>query len=189
MSNTLVIFTSKQRNDVIAIGGTAWWKIDPVKARNASNVLLVHNAHDRRRPGDPERHGRSFLIATIRDLQQDDDGRWLIQFDEFAETNDTFHWPGYRNPVTYMNEQDVLDQVQIGEWETMPEVPFETARTMRRGDDASAARIAERDAQRRRAKEQPAPRRTFGQVLEDHREQIAEELGIDTSQVKIIVEA
>ncbi|MEV8468159.1 hypothetical protein AB0T83_15400 [Fluviibacterium sp. DFM31] len=187
MSTVIVILTSKTRDDVIALGGTAWWKIAAAKARSAKHVLLVHNAHDKRRPGDPSRHGQSFMIATIRDLKQDDDGRYLIQFDEFADTSDTFDWPGYRNPVTYMNADDVLGQIEIGTWETMPDVPFETAQEIRRGDEASSAPALEQE-QRPGPGSQPSVTRTFGQILDKHRDLVAQELGIESSQVRITIE-
>ena len=40
MSSILLIFTSKQHDKIIELGGTGWWKVDPVKARKASTGVL-----------------------------------------------------------------------------------------------------------------------------------------------------
>lgn len=188
MSTVLLIFTSKQRDDIIRLGGTGWWKIDPVKARKATHVVLVHNAHDRRRSGDPDRHGQSFMVATIRSVAQDDDGRWLIQFDEFAETDAGVQWPGYRNPVTYADSDEILGHLQIGAWEKMVPVDIQVAKEVRRLDVASYSRMEERTANAPYAKPQ-AGAMTFGQTIDYHRALLARELGIDPSAVRISIEA
>lgn len=188
MSTVLLILTSKQRDDIIELGGTGWWKVDPVKARKATHVVLVHNAHDRHRSGDPDRHGKSFMIATIRDVTQDEDGRWLIQFDEFADTDAGVEWPGYRNPVTYGDSDELLGLLNIGEWEKMAPVNVRVAKAARRRDDASMSRMEDRAVAI--ASEKPQVRTmTFGQIIDHHKTLLARDLGIDASAVRISIEA
>lgn len=189
MPSILLIFTSKQRDDIIELGGTGWWKVDPVKARKASHVILVHNAHDRMRSGDDARHGQSFMIATIRDLVQDEDGRWLIQFDEFATTDAGVEWPGYRNPVTYVDSDETLGQLTLGDWEKMAPVSLENAKDCRRRDDASVSRMETRTGTLSTNDEAPIGSMTFGQIIDHHRALLASDLGVDLGAVRISIEA
>lgn len=189
MSSVLLIFTSKQRDDIIELGGTGWWKVDPVKARKATHVILVHNAHDRLRTGDPDRHGKSFMIATIRDLVQDEDGRWLLQFDEFAKTDDGVEWPGYRNPVTYVDGDEILGQLTVGDWEEMAPVSLEDAKVIRRRDDTSVSRMEARTSVSNTNGPAPNGGMTFGQIIDHHRALLASDLGVDLSAVRISIEA
>lgn len=186
MPTTLIIFTSKKLHDIVELGGTGWWKIDPHKARSATHVVLTHNAHDKRRPGDPERHGDAFLVASTRDVIQDEDGRWLIQFDAFAETNSGLKWPGYRNPVNYANTEETLQQLEVGEWTPMRTVPFDEAQSLRRRDDASVARMKAGLASGGKPGKSEVP--SFGETIEAYRENLAAELGVDPSSVRITVE-
>ena len=188
MSTVLLIFTSKQRDDIIELGGTGWWKVDPVKARKATHVVLVHNAHDRHRSGDPARHGQSFMIATIRDVAQDEDGRWLIQFDEFADTDAGVEWPGYRNPVTYGDSDELLGLLKIGEWEKMVPVDVQVAKDARRRDDASMSRMEDRATVSASDKLQVGAM-TFGQIIDHHRALLARDLGVDPGAVRISIDA
>lgn len=117
-----------QSEDIVVPGGAGWWKIDPVKARRTTHVILTHNAHDRRRAGDPDHHGKSVMIATIRDIVQDEDGvqgedgRCLVQFDEFAKIDSGVEWPGNRNPVTYVNGDQFRDQLTMGSFAVEGEI-------------------------------------------------------------------
>ena len=189
MSAILLIFTSKQREDIIELGGTGWWKVDPVKARKATHVVLVHNAHDRLRSGDPDRHGQSFMIATIHDIVQDEDGRWLIQFDEFAETDAGVEWPGYRNPVTYVDSDELLGQLTIGDWQAMTPVNLDDAKEARRRDDGSVSRMAARTPASSAKVLASNGTMTFGQIIDHHRALLARDLGVDLGAVRISIEA
>lgn len=188
MPSALLIFTSKQHDDIVELGGTGWWKVNPAKARKTSYVVLVHNAHDRWRSGDPDRHGQSFMIATIRDIAQDEDGRWLIQFNEYAETDAGVEWPGYRNPVTYIDSDETLTQLTVGEWKTMRPVPLDTAKDLRRRDDASVSRMRARAEVSAPKNPAPVDTMTFGQIIDHHRSLLANHLGIDPKKIRISIE-
>lgn len=183
MSSTLIVFTSKQEQEVIEIGGSGWWKLNAAKANEASHVLLVHNAKDKRRLGDNDRHGKAFMLATIRELKQDEaDGRWLIQLDEFADVEGSYAWPGFRNPVNYADSDEILGQLTVGDWQKMPEVDFEHSKEIRRTDDASVARLASRIG----APEREAAM-SFAEIIALHRNEIAAQLGVEPAQVQITV--
>lgn len=181
MSEIVVIFTCKTRKDIMEVGGAGWWKIDPTRVTTAGRVLLVHNANDPRQRGDQDRHGQAFLSGTVRHVRQDEDGRWLIQFEEYAEVEGSFRWPGYRNPVAYMDADEVLGSVEAGEWQRMPEVGFPDAQAARRAWDAARGG--------RKAPSAASGSRSFGAVIEEHRQHLAEELGVDPQKVRIVIEA
>ena len=186
MPTAIVIFTSKMLTDVIELGGTGWWKVDPVKARSATHVVLTHNAFDKRRPGDPGRHRDAFLVATLRGVFQDEDGRWLLQFEEYAETDAGLKWPGYRNPVNYADTEESLGQLEIREWQLMPTVSFEEAQSIRRRDDASVERMRARQTGGIRPRGKKGL--SFGEIIELHRESLATDLGVDPASVRISIE-
>ena len=186
MAEIVVIFTCKTLDDIREVGGSGWWKVDPARVQAAGRVLLVHNAHDPRQRGNPERHGQPFLHATVRDVRQDEDGRWLIRFGEQAEAGGAFRWPGYRNPVAYIDEDEVLGALEIGAWEETPEVAFAEAQAARQAWDEAHARA---DSSSRRAGPKSGPPRSFGAAIEAHRSQLAQELGVEPGKVRIVIEA
>ena len=141
------------------------------------------------RSGDPDRHGQSFMIATIRDVVQDEDGRWLIQFDDFATTDAGVEWPGYRNPVTYVDSDETLGQLTLGDWEKMAPVSLENAKDCRRRDDASVSRMEARTGASSTNDEAPVRTMTFGQIIDHHRALLASDLGVDLGAVRISIEA
>jgi hypothetical protein len=189
MTEIVVIFTCKTPEDLMEVGGSGWWKINAARVRAAGRVLLVHNANDPRQPGDPKRHGQAFLYATVRGVRQDDkDGRWLIQFSKCAKTGGAFRWPGYRNPVAYMDEGEVLGALDIGEWQEMPEIAFTQAQAARRAWDQAHGGGEELSRPEPSGVLSISPR-SFGAAIEAHRSQLAEELGIDPTKIRIVLEA
>jgi hypothetical protein len=129
------------------------------------------------------------MIATIRDLVQDEDGRWLIQFDEFSETDAGVEWPGYRNPVTYVDSDETLGLLTLGVWEKMASVSLEDAKNSRRRDDASVSRMEARTTASNINDGAPIETMTFGQIIDHHRALLAAELGVDLGAVRISIEA
>ncbi|UWQ20115.1 hypothetical protein [Jannaschia sp. W003] len=188
MSEVVIIFTCKSLKDILAIGGTGWWRVDAARVRHAGRVVVVHNAHDGRKPGDPEKHGHPFLYATVRQVRQDDDGRWLIQFDKYAETGGEFRWPGFRNPVVYMDGDELLPQLEIGDWQEMPEIAFEEAqRTREQWDEEHGHKGT--PGMPKEAGALPKTGSSFGEVIARHRGRLAEDLGVDPEKVRIVIEA
>jgi len=200
MSDIVVIFTCKTEEDFIKSGGTGWWKLNQTRARAAGQVLVVHNAYDVRKLGNPKIHGHPQFYATIRNIQQDEDGRCLIQFEKFAKANGGFRWPGFRNPVAYVNADEVLNTIEIEPLQEMPVVPFEEAQAERKrwdvqhgGEKASEISSQQDDDMKlpsdRNLIDAPVASRSFGAAIEWHRIELAKELGLQPSQVKISIEA
>jgi len=200
VTDIVVIFTCKTEEDLVKIGGTGWWKLNRDRARAAGQVLVVHNAYDDRNPGNPKIHGHPLFYATVRDIQQDDDGRCLIQFHKFAKACGKFRWPGFRNPVAYIDANEVLSQLEIEPLQDMPIVPFEEAQAARKqwdekygGGKAAETSSPQDDDMRlsvdRGVIDATVASRSFGAVIEWHRVEMAKELGLQPKQVKISIEA
>lgn len=119
MSEVLVIMTCKDTDDVLRGGGSGWWRMSKNRASRAHVALLLHNAHDRRKPGKAEEHRRPFLAGRIKDVIDDSDGRVSVQLSEIADVSgQAIHWAG-RNPFTYC-AAETLDGLQIEEWKAAP---------------------------------------------------------------------
>jgi hypothetical protein len=127
----MVVFTMKPKARIIQFGGCGWWKCQRTRASAAKGILITHNAHDRRWPGEPPRHGMPVLIGKVRDVLADTDGRFLIRFSAYADVRGSFRWPGARNPLTYLPYPKVIEALSIGSWQEMPEVPFSVAQKLR----------------------------------------------------------
>ncbi len=54
---------------------------------------------------------------------------------------------GIDSPVNYSASEEILGQVSVGKWRSMPNVPFEAAQSLRRGDDAPVARMCASEGQ------------------------------------------
>ena len=164
----VAVLTSKTPEMVHELGGTRSWKVDPMNVRRAGTVVLLHNAYDERRPGDPERHGHPFLVGKVSDLEELEGGRYLIKFSEVAKADGSYRWPGNRNPVAYVDRAEVFDGLTISEWEELPVSGLKTNLETT-------------------PEEQPAM--TINEVLASHRRKIAAELGVEQSQVRIQIDA
>ena len=119
--DTVVVFTFKSIERILAEGGTSSWRLDRNHARQAKYAVLTRNAHSDETEG-PEPHHTAFLIGKIRDVvPAAHEGRFLILFSEYARIDIPDAWDGGRNPVSYRS----LDHLSIDpsrlEWKPMPE--------------------------------------------------------------------
>jgi len=136
VSEVLVIMTCKDVADVLRGGGSGWWRVNKSRASRADAVLLLHNAHDRRKAGNVEDHRRPFLVGRIKDVIDDNDGRVSVQFSEIADASgQAIHWAG-RNPFTYC-AAEILDGLKIDEWKAVPDVSERDAQDYRKTWDTT----------------------------------------------------
>ena len=186
----VLVFTCQKLEQFKKYGGTGWWKCDPKRVGKARRIILYHNAHDPRQPGNEAQHGKPFLVATIRDVLRADDGRYLMRFERFAEIEGgPRDWSG-RNPVQYGNlgevdlqyvdGEDVGESDDTGSWEEMGEVAFQEAQEARRIWDIETGSV------------EPEPvalqKRTAGEVVADYRAKISEELGVPPENIRISID-
>jgi hypothetical protein len=100
----MMIFTAKSVKEMLRVGGTQSWVLDPVRAKQCEYAVLCRNAHtdwgDGREP-----HGVAFMVGHIADVVPSTEtrGRWLVKFDKYVVVDVPGAWKGWRNPVRYGN--------------------------------------------------------------------------------------
>jgi hypothetical protein len=120
-TDTVVVFTAKGAEGLIAEGGTSSWRLDRNHARQCSYAVCTRNAHADWTEGN-EPHGTAFLIGKVKDVvtcpRHPD--RFLIQFSEYARLNVPEMWNGGRNPASYRSLEDLGIDPTALRWEPMP---------------------------------------------------------------------
>ena len=46
-------------------------------------------------------------------MNKEDDGRWMIEFKEYADISLPNFWKGYRNPVIYEESENIINQIDF----------------------------------------------------------------------------
>lgn len=116
-----VVFTAKSSERILREGGTSSWRLDRNHARQCYFAVCTRNAHADWVEG-PEAHHSAFLVGKIRDVvpSPDSDGRYLIQFSEFARVDIPDAWKGDRNPIKYASLEEIGIDPENLKWEPMP---------------------------------------------------------------------
>jgi hypothetical protein len=123
--------TCKNVSDTEQGGGSGWWVLNQARASRVDTVVLIHNAHDKRQPGQPSRHRQPFLVGRVSDVIKDHDGRVSVQFSKIADASGaSIKWEG-QNPLSFVTA-GVLEELTIGEWRSLPSVSAEDAQEVRR---------------------------------------------------------
>jgi hypothetical protein len=104
--NVLALFTAKSVATVLADGGTQSWVLNRPRAKACKYAILCRNARSPYVEGS-EPHRSAFLIGRVKDVvpSTESDGRWLVQFSEYATCAVPDQWEG-RNPVNYWTTDD-----------------------------------------------------------------------------------
>ena len=125
----LVVLTGKSRERLLRNGGTSSWVLDPAIVRNFEFVVCVRHGHPPYDPGPgarPEPHGAAFLVAKISDLKVIDHykgrDRYLVTFGAVAEVLIPNFWDGSRNPVRYIEVDEI--KARGLDFETLEFEPF-----------------------------------------------------------------
>ncbi|MEE2031844.1 hypothetical protein [Rhodococcus chondri] len=104
--NALVVFTAKSPETIVLEGGSQAWKLDPARAKKCEWLVCTQNAHNPEPYADGnEPHGSAFLVGRISRISpaDNDEGRWKIEFNQYARISQPNVWTGDRNPVRYTN--------------------------------------------------------------------------------------
>ena len=114
--DTLLVFTSRNREQLLADGGSRDWVLDAPRARKCRYLVCTWNAYGEHSSDRGLQHHEAFLIGTISSVEPSphDPGRYIIRFDSFANVDIPNVWPGLRNPVNYTSMKDLgidLDNV------------------------------------------------------------------------------
>jgi hypothetical protein len=108
MSDTIVTFTSRTAEEIVATGGSQAWRLKPVHARKASFLVCARNKNSDWSEG-PEPHGSGFLVGHISGVvpAPDRPERWMIQISDWARIDVPDLWEFGRNPVHYGDIADL----------------------------------------------------------------------------------
>jgi hypothetical protein len=102
--------------------GPSSWRLDRNHARRCEYAVCTRNAHANWVEGS-EDHQAAFLVGRVKDVVQsrDHEGRWLVEFSEYALYNMPNVWKGDRNPVRYETMADLgIDPLSL-KFEPMPQ--------------------------------------------------------------------
>src|SRR6266545_5212969 len=116
-----VVFTAKSVERILKEGGTSSWRLDRNHARRCVFAVCTRNANANWVEGS-EVHRSAFLVGKVRDVvpSPEYDGRYLIQFTEYALVSIPDVWKGDRNPVRYAALEDLGIDSSTLKWEPMP---------------------------------------------------------------------
>ena len=112
--NTVAVFTGKSFDAIVRDGGSSAWKLDAARARQCEYLVCTQNKLNPESYADGTApHRSAFLVGRISQVvpatAPEDTGRWMIQFSEYARTDQASVWTGDRNPVRYTT----LDELGI----------------------------------------------------------------------------
>lgn len=116
-----VVFTAKSVERILREGGTSSWRLDRNHARKCVYAVCTRNANADWVEG-PEDHHSAFLVGKVKDIgpSPDTEGRYLIEFTEYARVKVPDVWKGDRNPVKYAAIEDLgIDFTKL-DWKPMP---------------------------------------------------------------------
>jgi hypothetical protein len=123
LHEVVVVFTAKSTERILNEGGTSAWKLSRNHARQCTYVLCTRNANADWVEG-PEEHHVGFLMGKVKDVVPAPgakDGRFLVQFSEYASVNLPGAWNGDRNPVSYSTLAEIGIDPTTLKWKPMPE--------------------------------------------------------------------
>lgn len=129
---------AKSVDRILHEGGTSSWRLDRNHARKCVYAVCTRNANADWVEGQEDHHS-AFLVGKVRDvvLSPEHEGRYLIEFSEYARVNIADVWKGDRNPVKYAAIEDLgIDPSKL-KWEPMPVRAEVAARASREGKKAN----------------------------------------------------
>lgn len=143
-NNVLVVFTAKSVERILREGGTSSWRLDRNNARQCEFAVCTRNANADWVEG-PEDHHSAFMVGVVKDVvpSPDYEGRFLVQFSEYALLDVPEVWKGDRNPLKYAASLQALgiDQSKL-KWQKMPDSPKQESASQQ-PDTATPMTLAE----------------------------------------------
>lgn len=120
MSDTVVVLTSKSIETMFQEGGSGHWVASKDRIERSKYLLAVRHGHSGWSEDDKP-HNTAFVIGRNLSVLPGDDDRIIIGFREYALINEPNVWPGNRNPVAYLNLEDIGIDVSSLKWLPFPE--------------------------------------------------------------------
>jgi hypothetical protein len=118
LAKTVMVYTENTLADCIERGGVGWWTI------GERTVPKVRYAIATVKGGIDDKTAK-FVIKVKGHLRHPDptENRVMLTFDEYALVDIPKAWPGHRNPVTYVLDDDLatlgIDLASLN-WESVP---------------------------------------------------------------------
>lgn len=114
MSDTVMVFTSWSLDKVFEVGGSGNWSADASRVASCQYVVLVKSdTYSGEFPANDIPVRSAFLIGKITGTKESGEvKRLIIQFSEYAEIDLPGAWTGNRNPVTYLDIEDLEKKYQ-----------------------------------------------------------------------------
>lgn len=109
-AKAVVVFTAKTVEQLLAVGGSASWKLNRSRVLESEFLVCARNRHTNWGQPSSEAHCSGFLLGRISGVvPAPEKDRWLIQISEYALVAVPEIWKGWRYPVRYM----ALEQLGI----------------------------------------------------------------------------
>lgn len=124
LHSAIAVFTSENRTEILAVGGSASWVVAEKQARRREFLVCIRNARGVDF-ADHEPHGTAFLVGRISGLKPfgfDRKGmpRWIIALGEYALVDFPEAWGEWRNPVKYTSLEELGIDIKQLKFKPMP---------------------------------------------------------------------
>jgi hypothetical protein len=121
-TKAVCVFTAKTAPQLLAVGGSAAWKLNRGRALEHEFLVCARNRHTTWGAASSDEHCAGFLVGKISGVVPAEEGRWLIQISEYADINVPHVWKGWRFPVRYTSLEGLgIDESQL-HFKPVPEV-------------------------------------------------------------------
>ena len=123
-TKSIVVFTHRDVEFLINLKGTTSWVLNPAIAMNCEYVVCTANSKSELSKKEYENRS-AFLIGKVKDVRQAlnlprDAHRYMIEFDEYALINNKpNYWQKGRNPIKYIDTDDLNIDFDLLEWNTI----------------------------------------------------------------------
>ena len=127
-NESLIVFTHRSTEFLTKLNASTSWSLNPSRAMNCEYVICTRNANnpltDR---NDDIPHGAAFFVGKISNVVQSlnlprDNRRYMVEFDQYAEILIENFWGGWRSPVKYIDNQELMYiNFEELDWEPVPE--------------------------------------------------------------------
>ena len=132
-NDTIITLTFKTVGDILTLGGSSSWKINPSHARRCKYVICTRNKNSGYRTGN-ETHGSAFLIGIISGVEPTNElsippveqfdeifaGRQIIKISHYALINKANVYPGNRQGFAYASMERLGIDPDRLEWREVP---------------------------------------------------------------------
>ena len=132
-NDTIITLTFKTVGDILTLGGSSSWKINPLHARRCKYLICTRNKNSGYKTGN-ETHGSAFLIGKISGVSPTNErsiphverfeenfaGRQIIRISHYALINKPNIYPGNRQGFAYTSIDTLGIDPEALDWRAVP---------------------------------------------------------------------